>query len=835
MEIYNLYDIPEDKLPFCGGKAARLSILGKAGFPVPPGFLLCSPQTDQDLAAAADYFTDSGLTCVAVRSSATSEDGALFSSAGQYETVLNVTEKNDFQKAVNTCLDSLHTSTAKSYQAFMGTEAQNTSMSVLVQQMVDARCAGVAFSKDPLDPQYALIEAVSGLGESLVSGKKTAAQYHVADDRSVKADSDLLTETQVLEIYDTTLTIAEHFGFTADVEWAIDGNGRLYILQVRPVTTEDVPELDEFDPKTDLTDHVITNCNISEMMPGAITPLTLTTSANGLDYGLRYLLIHSGVYKSEEEIPPYSCYFTLSGHLFGDLTPIYAIGKTMVMASKESIDLSICGRVLDSQVPDDVPSPILPRRIFNFYRYISAVMGKGKACKNAERIASALTISPGRTPKESYAAIDAQMPQFMNIMYYHYLTSAFSGMMSSALNLQLAPFFEDETEQHAAVAACLVDIPGIESADLLNMFYALADEIKKTSVHSTDDETRSMVRMAKSSPHTSSAEQTAADPDSTSSGRLQFTAASVRKIVENDRGAIQELYRAFMKKHGHRSIDECEMRQKSLRDDLETFYTQLALVCNAEDRKETAADWQKNRDDLLSHVPSSKAAALKMLVKYSREGVRVREYTKSRIVKVTYKFKKAYEALAEQMVSAGLLSDTDCIYFLTHEEIGQLINENKTELSLKAIRRRRLYPQQQNLKFRDISFGKPEPLVFDGSGLNADSQLKGTPVSRGVIEGPAHIVKSVEDANNLKPGDIMVSEYTDTGWTPYYSQIGGLVTEIGAAISHGAVVAREYGLPLVSNIPNATDLIQDGDLLHLDGAAGIVTVIRSVQKQEHAG
>lgn len=793
MRIFDLYDIPEEMIRLTGGKAGRLCLLHKAGFPVPPGFVLYKPETEDDFEKAAEYFEDSGLFSVAVRSSAASEDGASFSSAGQYETVLNVSDKTEFRKALQTCLNSLHGRNAENYNAFMRQDPEENYMTVVVQEMVDAKAAGVAFSKDPLDPETALIEACEGLGESLVSGRKQAEQYHVTKDGKVRTKGQLLSEELVQKINDAVQNIAEEFGFTADIEWAVDKAGELWFLQVRPVTTEDLPTVDEFDWKGDLSGHIVTNCNISEMMPGAITPLTMTTSAFGLDYGLRKLLIHSGVYRDEKEIPPYSCYFTINGHLFGDLTPIYAIGKTMVMASKESIDLSICGRILDSALPEDVRSPGFLKRVINFSKYISSVMNKGRACKRAERIASGLRIECADDPLNTYREIDSHMSELMDIMYDHYITSAFSGMMSSALNLQLAPFFEEETEQHAAVASCLVDIPGIESADLLNRMYDLAEAVKKQL-----------------------------PPDA------KIDPESVRKVVENGNEETKALYEDFMEKHGHRSICECEMRQKSLKEDPETFYRQLAMVCSAEEKKETAADWKANMQKLLEKVPKSKASTFRMLIKYAREGVRVREYTKSRIVRVTYGFKKAYQTLAEQMVGAGLLHDTDSIFFLTHEEIGRVIKGEAAGMAIKAVRRRRLLPEQQSLKFRDVTCGKPEPIRFDGEALNAEEVLKGTPVSRGIIEGPAHIVRSVEDANNLKPGDIMVAEYTDTGWTPYYSQISGLVTEIGAAISHGAVVAREYGLPLVSNIENATDLIQEGDLLQIDGSAGTVMILATV-------
>lgn len=790
MNIFDLYDIPEEILPFTGGKAGRLCMLHKEGFDVPKGFVLFKPEGENDIEEAVRFFEQSGLSCVAVRSSAASEDGAFFSSAGQYETVLNVSGKDTFRQAVKKCLDSLHSVTAEHYNSFMRSDSEENYMTIVVQEMVDAECAGVAFSKDPLNPEVTLVEAVKGLGESLVSGKNRAEQYLISENRSIQGSGDLLSETQLLVLSDSVKRIAEAFHFTADVEWAIDREGKLWFLQVRPVTTENLPTVDEFDYKRNLEGHVVTNCNISEMMPGAITPLTLSTSAYGLDYGLRKLLIHSGVYSSFEELPPYSCYFTLSGHLFGDLTPIYAIGKTMVLASKESIDLSICGRVLDSEIPDHIQSPGLIKRILNFSHYISAVMGKGKACRRAESIASNLKIECGDVPESTYEAICKEMSKLMDIMYDHYLTSAFSGMMSSALNLQLAPYFEDETEQHAAVASCLVDIPGIESADLLNMLYELSDAVKAIAP-----------------------------------SQANYSPENLKRMIENGNDRIRELYLAFMEKHGHRSICECEMRQKSLIDDPETFFNQLSLVCSADEKKEMKADWKANQDALLEKVPKSKRTTFKMMIKYAREGVRVREYTKSRIVRVTYAFKKAYEQLGQQMTAKGLLSDADSIYFLTHDEIGKIIKGEESSLSLRAVRRRRLYPEQQSLKFKDITYGKPEPVRFSGEELSAEEVLKGTPVSRGVIEGPAHIVRSVSDANELKAGDIMVAEYTDTGWTPYYSQISGLVTEIGAAISHGAVVAREYGLPLVSNINNATELIREGDWLRLDGSEGTVMIL----------
>jgi pyruvate,water dikinase len=269
------------------------------------------------------------------------------------------------------------------------------------------------------------------------------------------------------------------------------------------------------------------------------------------------------------------------------------------------------------------------------------------------------------------------------------------------------------------------------------------------------------------------------------------------------------------------------MRSKSLVDDPETFFSQLSLVLNSGDARGDADPdgWKKNRAALLARVPKKDRAVFQTMIGLSRTGARVREYTKSRMVKVTYKFKKAYGELARRMVAEGLLPDEDAVYFLTHEELGDLALSGAAGYAKKAMARRRLYPEQQSLVFGELYFGRPEPIRELRADKNA-SALSGTPVSRGIFEGAARVVKTAADANELKPGEIMVAGFTDAGWTPYYCMIGALVTEVGAALSHGAVVAREFSLPLVANVTDATRVINTGDMLRVNGAAGTVEILR---------
>ena len=185
-------------------------------------------------------------------------------------------------------------------------------------------------------------------------------------------------------------------------------------------------------------------------------------------------------------------------------------------------------------------------------------------------------------------------------------------------------------------------------------------------------------------------------------------------------------------------------------------------------------------------------------------------------------FKTQYARLAEQLVAAGLLPDADLIYFLTHEEIGRLI-EGDSSLQKAAVRRRKAHAIQEGLSFDDIYIGKPVADVFDVD--PSDGVMRGVPVSNGECEGIVHIVNSAEDANQLQRGEIMVAKFTDIGWSPYYSIVSGLVTEIGSSLSHGAVVAREYGLPTVVNVKGATKFLKNGDRIKMDAGKGTITIV----------
>ena len=287
------------------------------------------------------------------------------------------------------------------------------------------------------------------------------------------------------------------------------------------------------------------------------------------------------------------------------------------------------------------------------------------------------------------------------------------------------------------------------------------------------------------------------------------------------------LFAELIERHGHRCVLESEMRKKDWGEDPSVVVSLLqTMVGSPATSKPTSGDTQSDASKLIdskSHLNFVTRPLLRFLVDFTRSKVHLRELGKSYQIKLNSLYKRAYRCLGKQLKSEGILADEDLIYFLTHEELGELIRGENDNLKLRAVKRRRLFPLQEGLKFADLQKGVPE--VYVPAGRGEQTSFQGTPVSAGLCKGRARVVKTLEEAHNLLEGEILVCPYTDVGWTPFFSIAGGLCTEIGGMLSHGAVVAREYGLPCIVGIEHVCDMVETGDLIVLDGKAGTIVVV----------
>jgi pyruvate,water dikinase len=539
------------------------------------------------------------------------------------------------------------------------------------------------------------------------------------------------------------------------------------------------------------------------MLPGAVTPLALSTSVEAIDYGIRQMMVKAGGFHHIGEIPPHTIICSFSNNLFINLVPIYRLGARVAGASKEAVEASICGKVLKNAPPSpwkDAPALV---KAFNLLKYGSFMMGAKKARKKAAKAAEKMNIPLNDDPAAYYRNISAGLEVCREVVGYHFVSSAHSGAMSSAA-IQIMQQSDKlaEAEARAKLASFLEDIDGIESADILKSLRVLASCIVK------------------------------ACPDAAS-----YDSEKLASLIKADKGDIAGAYQDFMARHGHRAVREAEIRSKSWAADETAFLDNLHVVMGSLSLEPSESALSSNerpgsaKDAISSYLAGKKGflkKGLSFLINQSREAVVNREFTKSKWVLTIDKLKRAYARLAGMLVSRGLLprGGEDLIYFLTHEEIGLLINEKKSSLVKKAMQRRRLLSRQMELRYPELTIGKkPEPLKESEEQAQGASLLSGLPVSRGRAQGRALVVQNLDDARKLRQGDIMVAPFTDIGWSPYYSLIGGLITEVGSALSHGAVVAREYGLPVVANVANATRLISSGATVKMDGTSGQIAIV----------
>ena len=779
-----------------GGKALGLKTLKELGMRVPDAFVLIHPDINRlDDELLKKHLAGLGPGPKAVRSSAGSEDGKLASFAGQFETILDLHTYEDIKEAIHRCIVGAGAERVMLYSGKLMSDA-DLRISVILQNMVDAQVAGVVFTANPVNNRRDLliINAVAGKGEALVSGMADAHHYEVFRSGSniaaeVGKNGRQLDEKQVREILDGALQAENHMKQPVDLEWAIDHEGTLHWLQVRPVTTLNDVHYNELDTVKGMSNDVWTLGNIGEMMPGVATPLTWSVTAEAIDYGMTLLAERAGAFKLKERTSPRYIQMFYN-RLFINMSNMMDYPKNVWLNKAEDVQFALSGKLFPGI--NARPEGWLIRRVFNFFRQAVNTGRAGKHLESLKKLEAGYTIGSDCTMQQLHANIEkARIP--LGVGFGHHLgTSAQSGTLYSAvMRIMTGENRWPTADDHHIATMLLLDIPEIESADAVKSLEQFAALIHHDNNFST--------RFVTAPP------------------------AEALQLLQHD--APPEIIRqfdAFIARHGHRCVRESELREKTWEENPLQLIQSLQTRVRIGEIKRPAHDHAKDTKEILSHLPAIKRTIISSLIPTARKAVARREISKALSMKMVNLVRKSYRILAKKMTGEGLLDDEDQIYFLSHEEIGLLINDHSPDWKIKAGKRRDILPELDKLVFNEISFGIPEPLIQEITTKISDGQLKGTPVSGGLVEGRARIIHSLDDAEQLQEGEIMVASFTDIGWTPYFSIIGGLITEIGSPLSHGAVVAREYGIPAVVGAKGAKKFFKDGDLILLDGNRGII-------------
>ncbi|XP_038068180.1 uncharacterized phosphotransferase YvkC-like [Patiria miniata] len=776
----------------------------------------------------------------AVRSSAVGEDTPQMSAAGQMETYLGMNTMEKIFKAVQECWASQFSFQAVQYRRQYGQPVEST-MAVVVQEIVLAKSAGVIFSRDPItgNPAQIVINANFGLGESVVAGVSEAdtitlevdskkgltisekkigrkeEAIFIAEQGGTKVTSLPSSESASCAVSDDTclklgriaLMLDDSFGDARDIEYAVVGES-VYLLQARAITTLDVPSryelLHEFDTGLPTDRNLVSTGNIQEMCPGSVTPLTLNHFFYECD--LSFQLDHIPLGRPLI-LPNVRTIYSFYNQGFFNLTDLVRFATRASMFSTQEMGPSICGQDLDAKdlaeserIVSDHTAVSRWQRHLNTLKYIQKFFVSRKCQEElAERVLQTLT-KHWTTAHEQYDDIMANMNSDMGLAWMHHVHESGKSAVSRRIIMEILKGASKDVNADGETAMLLSSCPGVVSADVPLAIERVARAIVQEGMGE--------------------------------SFRDMAPEQALAWIQSSSSGSAGAAFAEFLKVHGHRCIKEIELREKSWgMEPIQTIPVVQAILKSGSLSTSTEKKYLSVEEavDRLT-VPLSKIMRLLMVrffVPRARESVANRERSKSLCIRLNHHKKEAFWRLAGLMVKEGRLPDDDLLFFLTPSEIGHLLKDRTPALVSRALRRRRILPEQASYRFPLIFNGIPKPISEEEESDEAEIQLQGLPISPGTVKSTARVVTSLQDAPSIQQGDVLVTRITDIGWSPYFPLIKGLVTEIGGIMSHGAVVAREYGLPCVVNVQRATVVFKSGDIVLLDGGKGTINKIQA--------
>jgi rifampicin phosphotransferase len=753
-------------------------------------------------------------TACAVRSSATAEDLPTASFAGQQDTYLNVREPAAILRHVSRCWASLFTERAVTYRLRNNLDHRKVHMAVVVQRMVFAEAAGVLFTADPVtgNRKVASVEASFGLAEAMVSGLVNADVYKVHDGDVVaktvatkqlavyaspsggtqqetiepeRRDQPALTDSQVVRLAQLGRRIEAHFGRPQDIEWCLQGEDFL-IVQSRPITT-----LFPIPVESDQQHHVYLSVGHQQMMTDPMKPL-----------GLSFWQMTTPRPMAEA-----------GGRLFVDVTQALAspgsraglldmVGRSDPLirdALQTLLDRGDFIPSLPDAAPGATPAGGAPDPIETDAAIVSELIDRSQAS-----IAAAKRDIRTKSGAELFDFILEDMQELRRILFDPRSYQVFMSAMEAAwwLNDQLQVWLGEKN----AADTLTQSVPNNVTSEMGLALLDVADVIR---------------------PH----------PELVSFLEHVDDEGFIERLVELPGGLeARDAIRSWLDKYGMRCVGEIDITRPRWSERPTTLVPILlgniknfeagAGKRRFEQGQQEAATKERELLERLRFLPDGerKADEAKRKIDRVRTFIGYREYPKYGMVSRYFVYKQALMEEAKRLVDAHVLRDREDIFYLTFQELQDVVRTMEIE--------ERLLHQRKDAFVSYQALTPPRVLTSEGEGLTGAYRrddlpagaLVGLPVSAGTVEGRARVILDMTQAN-LEPGDILVTAFTDPSWTPLFVAIVGLVTEVGGLMTHGAVIAREYGLPAVVGVEHATRLIQDGQRVRVHGTEGYVETL----------
>ena len=766
----------------------------------------------------------------AVRSSATAEDLPATSFAGQQDTFLNVYGTDAILAQISKCWASLFTERAVIYRMQHAIDHRDVFLAVVVQKMVAAQAAGILFTADPVTSNRKVIsiDAGFGLGEALVSGRvnpdtykvrngaiidkkistQKVAQYAAAGGgtvaRAIEAaqqTAQVLADAQILALARLGRTIEAHFGRPQDIEWCV-ADDTFFIVQSRPITTlYPIPGAQDYvdNARSDAAPHVYISVGHQRMMTDAMKPLGIS------------------VWQLTAARPM----FAGGGRLFVDVAP------DLASPARRNILVNVLGK--SDPLIRDALTTLLAREAF-----IPPAPEEQPEQSPGNR-------APGPAPA-GYQTLADFDPSIVAELIQHSQTSldALQRDIQSRSGPELLDFILEDIRQLkqrlADPQSFGVIMTGMNASSWLNE--KMLAWLGEKNVADT---------LSQSAPNNVTSEMGLALLDVADVMRPFPQVVAVLEHAAGDNfldelalveGGPQsrDALAVFLDRYGMRCAGEIDITRPRWREQpgalLPLILSNIKNFAPGEHARRVAQGRQEavqKEADLLARLAllpdgEQKAGETKRMIDLVRSLIGYREYPKYEIVSRYFIYKQALLREAATLVAADVLHDAEDIYYLTVEELHDVVRTHAVDHQL-IDRRKAAYESYKALTPPRLITSEGEIIrgAYKRDDLPAGA-LVGLPVSAGTVEGRARVILRMEEAD-LAAGDILVTAFTDPSWTPLFVAIAGLVTEVGGLMTHGAVIAREYGLPAVVGVENATSLIQDGQRIGVHGTDGYAEIL----------
>jgi len=758
-----------------GQKAANLSLLKRLGYPVVEGWVL---RPGDDSQALVKRLQPSPTSPLIVRSSAIGEDSVTASAAGQYVSILNVTNQEKLRSAIAQVQTSYTEANALEYRRH--NDQQEESMAVLIQQQIEGQYSGVAFSRDPVNQltETVAVEALPGKATKIVSGKFTPQRYRVAipeaDSETETGNSKLITVTQEnyqpeqanipLEIIESVGLLAREMeelfeGIPQDIEWTYDGE-KLWLLQVRPITT---------------LQPIWTRRIAAEVIPGKIRPLTWSIN-QPLTCGVWGKLFTIVLGDRAKDLNFESTATLHFASAYFNVTLLSTIFRRMGLPP-ESLEFLTRGAKFSKP-----PLMSTIKNIPGLWRLLKREWNLGRQFRSDREkifapILSAIEKQPATelSPTEIVDRIDTILGLLDKVTYYNILAPLSLAIRQGILKVDE---FELDSSQIAEVAAA-------------------------SSLAEVASDTRKLLGTEKIT--------------------LDSCASLFAHIAENPEGeSIMQRFTLWLEQYGYLSEVATDISVPRWRDKPgipRQMFTRFFFDAHGAKKAQIAS------------TRSSQSIPAKIVQKrLSLKGAVAEIYNK-----LLANLRWSFLALEQHWLNDHRIDHSGDIFLLKLEEITAVVaNENsQSALNLTNLIAKRKQQWSKKRKLTTVPrlvYGKPKisnwttPTVTDSR-----SKFRGIGTSAGQIEGKIAVISSLNNSQAIDRDTIIVVPYTDAGWSPLLARAGGLISEVGGRLSHGAIVAREYQIPAVMDIANATQVFQDGQRVRINGNTGVVELLANVR------